>query len=289
MIFNAHPLTERQGADTFTELLDIRLQGSRQTRERQQQALTKASVDLADERVKKDGLKALEKDRDEKKGSIEKDKTDRKSLVTKGNEERTSCHEQVSLAVDEKRQLVDQARRRHQALLHLQNDVSDFRTRQAPSLLADLKDEREDAGLSASDWEAFKLDYVGPVDSLLIERIKQANLLVTALLGPAETDPPTQESPDPAIALIPANADLRDAKKRRQIIIVTHNANLVVNTDADQVIVAQCGPHQPGQLPPITYECGSLENPLIRQHVCDILEGGERAFKERAKRLRVSI
>ena len=30
----------------------------------------------------------------------------------------------------------------------------------------------------------------------------------------------------------------REVKSRRQIIIVTHNANLVVNTDADQVIVA---------------------------------------------------
>jgi hypothetical protein len=55
------------------------------------------------------------------------------------------------------------------------------------------------------------------------------------------------------------------------------------------VIVAQCGPYRPDQLPLITYESGSLENPLIRQHVCDILEGGERAFKERAKRLRVTI
>ena len=26
----------------------------------------------------------------------------------------------------------------------------------------------------------------------------------------------------------------------------------------------------------------------MRQHVCDILEGGERAFKERARRLRVN-
>jgi len=81
----------------------------------------------------------------------------------------------------------------------------------------------------------------------------------------------------------------RTAKHRRQIIIVTHNANLVVNTDADQVIVAMCGPHRPGQLPLISYECGALENPRIRQHVCDILEGGERAFKERARRLRVGL
>jgi len=38
------------------------------------------------------------------------------------------------------------------------------------------------------------------------------------------------------------------AKLRRQVIIVTHNANLVVNTDADQVIVTHCDNHEPGCL-----------------------------------------
>lgn len=81
----------------------------------------------------------------------------------------------------------------------------------------------------------------------------------------------------------------RKAKQRRQIIIVTHNANLVVNTDADQVIVATCGPHRPGMLPEITYQSGGLENPAIRRLVCEILEGGEAAFRERARRLRVQM
>lgn len=79
----------------------------------------------------------------------------------------------------------------------------------------------------------------------------------------------------------------REVKTRRQIIIVTHNANLVVNADADQVIVANCGPHQVGRLPEITYTSGGLENLEIRNDVCKILEGGEDAFRERAKRLRV--
>lgn len=79
------------------------------------------------------------------------------------------------------------------------------------------------------------------------------------------------------------------AKLRRQIIIVTHNANLVVNTDAEQVIVASCGPHKKGQLPDINYLSGGLENPEIREKVCEILEGGEEAFQERAKRLRVKF
>jgi len=81
----------------------------------------------------------------------------------------------------------------------------------------------------------------------------------------------------------------RRAKQRRQIIIVTHNANLIVNTDADQVIVATCGSHRPGMLPEITYQSGGLENPTIRRLVCEILEGGETAFRERARRLRVQM
>jgi ABC-type lipoprotein export system ATPase subunit len=79
----------------------------------------------------------------------------------------------------------------------------------------------------------------------------------------------------------------KEAKTRRQIIIVTHNANLVVNTDADQVIVAERGAQTPTTLPNISYKSGGLENPDIRMAVCDILEGGEQAFVERAKRLRV--
>ena len=79
------------------------------------------------------------------------------------------------------------------------------------------------------------------------------------------------------------------AKNKRQVIMVTHNANLVVNTDADQIIVAEAGPHPPGELPPITYLSGGLESAAIRKAVCDILEGGERAFQERARRLRVRL
>jgi ABC-type glutathione transport system ATPase component len=79
------------------------------------------------------------------------------------------------------------------------------------------------------------------------------------------------------------------AKAKRQVIIVTHNANLVINTDADQIIVADAGEHPSGGLPPISYVAGGLENEAIRQAVCDILEGGEAAFRERARRLRVRL
>lgn len=98
-----------------------------------------------------------------------------------------------------------------------------------------------------------------------------------------------EENLDPKSIFVELVSRFREAKQRRQIIIVTHNANLIVNADADQVIVASCGAHRPGELPEISYIAGGLEDPEIRASVCDILEGGELAFKERAKRLRVQI
>ncbi len=67
----------------------------------------------------------------------------------------------------------------------------------------------------------------------------------------------------------------KELKKYRQIIIVTHNANLVVNADAEQVIVAQ------NENETLSYISGSLEDTKIQQHVCDILEGGVTAFEKR--------
>ncbi|WP_052747694.1 hypothetical protein [Geoglobus ahangari] len=70
----------------------------------------------------------------------------------------------------------------------------------------------------------------------------------------------------------------RKAKKSRQIIIATHNANLVVNTDAEQVIVAEFENNK------ISYRWGAIENPTIRKDITTLLEGGEEAFRRREKK-----
>jgi hypothetical protein len=67
----------------------------------------------------------------------------------------------------------------------------------------------------------------------------------------------------------------KELKLYRQVIIVTHNANLVVNADAEQVIVAS---NNDGNL---SYVSGSLENSSINSKICKILEGGKRAFEKR--------
>lgn len=75
----------------------------------------------------------------------------------------------------------------------------------------------------------------------------------------------------------------RSAAKRRQIIMVTHNANLVVNGDSDQVIVAESR-REDGPLPVMSYRAGGLEDPDIREAACQYLEGGMEAFKSRGRR-----
>ena len=79
------------------------------------------------------------------------------------------------------------------------------------------------------------------------------------------------------------------ARSKRQVIIVTHNANLVINTDADQIIVADASQTASSGLPTFTYIAGGLENTDIRKQVCDILEGGDTAFRASARRLRVRL
>lgn len=96
-----------------------------------------------------------------------------------------------------------------------------------------------------------------------------------------------EENLDPKSVFDELVPHFRNARKRRQVIIVTHNANLVVNTDADQVIVASSKPNAEGGLPTVTYRCGSLENSKIRKVVCEILEGGEQAFLDRERRYRL--
>lgn len=70
----------------------------------------------------------------------------------------------------------------------------------------------------------------------------------------------------------------RGIKQFRQVILVSHNANLVVNADADQVIVAK---NDAGVL---RYTSGSLEDPATNQAVRRILEGGDAAFLKRELR-----
>lgn len=95
---------------------------------------------------------------------------------------------------------------------------------------------------------------------------------------------------------------LKEKKRERQIVLVTHNPNIVVNADAENIIVA----NQKGQNDTenestsdyhFDYINGALEDSFpkngktdllksmgIREHIAEIVEGGKEAFKKREKK-----
>lgn len=94
---------------------------------------------------------------------------------------------------------------------------------------------------------------------------------------------------------------LREKKRNRQIIIVSHNPNLVVGADSEQVIIAnQDGSDSENKSKRFEYISGSIENIFkdenetcylyckgIKDHICDILEGGEESFKKRQNKYNI--
>ena len=64
------------------------------------------------------------------------------------------------------------------------------------------------------------------------------------------------------------------AKQKRQVIIVTHNPNIAIACDAEQIIYCE----KDKNTNRICYESGAIENPVIRKHVIDVLEGTMPAF-----------
>lgn len=72
----------------------------------------------------------------------------------------------------------------------------------------------------------------------------------------------------------------RAIKQRRQVIVVTHNANIVVNGDAEQVMALAVSNGQTSRT------CdGSLQEQTVREEICRIMEGGKEAFERRYRRI----
>ena len=73
---------------------------------------------------------------------------------------------------------------------------------------------------------------------------------------------------------------LREVKRRRQVVVVTHNANIVVNGDAELVVALAARRGETQQ------ECGgSLQEQPVRDTICEVMEGGREAFEDRYRRI----
>ena len=162
------------------------------------------------------------------------------------------------------------------------------------------------------DWYNIKYKVVMDNDNIdVMSPGKKALVLLKLLIDLAESkcpiliDQPEDDLDNRSVfdELIPF---IRRKKKERQIIVVTHNANVVLGADAEEIIIAnQTGSKSENKEKRFEYRSGAIENdnPVlatdgsietgilnskgIQQHICDILEGGEIAFEKRKNKYRI--
>lgn len=125
--------------------------------------------------------------------------------------------------------------------------------------------------------------------SLLSPGEKGALLLVFYLLidqsdCPLLIDQPEENLDNQSVfkVLVPF---IREARRRRQVFLVTHNPNIAVVAGAEQVIFCAMDKRDGFRL---SYVSGALENPEMNQHVLDVLEGTRPAFSKREQTYQVS-
>lgn len=137
----------------------------------------------------------------------------------------------------------------------------------------------------------FSLDYLtnnysimqGDKDlSVLSPGEKGALLLVFYLLLdmdniPLILDQPEDNLDNDSVANILVDF-IKEAKKKRQIIMVTHNPNLAVVADAEQIVYVTIDKKDGNK---VSIESGSIENPNTNKHIVDVLEGAMPAFRKR--------
>ncbi len=153
-----------------------------------------------------------------------------------------------------------------------------------------------------TDW--YNIDYVVKMDNDNIQDMspgKKALVLLRLLISLAESKCPIlidqpEDDLDNRSIFDELICFIKEKKVDRQIITVTHNANIVLGGDAELVIVAnQDGKNAPNKHYRFEYRGGAIEDnsPVlninggvpgllnskgIQKHICEILEGGEQAF-----------
>ena len=140
----------------------------------------------------------------------------------------------------------------------------------------------------------WSLDYLEPEYSLRLDG-KELNhlspgergtlLLVFYLLVDKSNCPIIVDQPEENLdnhtvyrLLIPV---IKDVKKRRQLIMVTHSPNIAVVCDAEQIVHAFIDRGNKNQ---VIYTTGAIEAPELNRHVVDVLEGTRPAFDNRGSK-----
>lgn len=165
----------------------------------------------------------------------------------------------------------------------------------------------------ASDW--YNITYTIKLDGDEIKKMspgKKALVLLKLLINLAESKCPIlidqpEDDLDNRSVFVELVGFIREKKIARQIILVTHNANIVVGCDAEEVIIAnQDGNNAKNYKHRFEYRTGSIEdiesikdadgqvmNGILyktgmQQQICEVLEGGKEAFAVRRNKYAIN-
>ena len=114
---------------------------------------------------------------------------------------------------------------------------------------------------------------------------QQATALLKILLNqegpPLIVDQPEEDLDNQVILEIVE--DIWQAKSKRQLVFSSHNANVVVNGDADQVVV--CDYRTAGDQSGGYVKCsGAIDMDRLRNEITTVMEGGREAFRLRKEK-----
>lgn len=179
-------------------------------------------------------------------------------------------------------------------IYNLENDTRDLTNVKPNEISRQIKQsELVDFYNFLFDLEYLEPDYKLMLGSKLLTELspgeKGALLLIFYLLIDKSEDPllidqPEENLDNESVYKILVEY-IRIAKKRRQIIIVTHNPNLAVVCDAEQIIVVDINKKDGNKFSHIS---GGIENPEINKAIVRILEGTMPAFELRDMKYSVS-
>ena len=174
VIFESHPLTERDGTLDFSELLDLRSSRYRLARRREESAIVQLSERIGSELEKDTLVPGLKRDIATKERLIATYKTDRSRLVSKGSEQRVKRLTEVTEAAETVRSYLRHFSNQERSILALHDEVSDQRENQAPEHLRRTQERHSQSRLKQKDWQDFLLDYTGDVDAQIESYLKSS-------------------------------------------------------------------------------------------------------------------
>ena len=112
---------------------------------------------------------------------------------------------------------------------------------------------------------------------------QRVSILLSLLLETADDSPLVIDQPEDELdnrflweTILPA---LKKLKGQRQIVVATHNPNIVVNGDADMVIQLEATAQRG-----LIAEAGAIEEPAVRDAIVRTVDGGDEAFRLRRRK-----